>query len=140
MLKKLLLTFGRGKSSVGHHTIYIYFFIVHTILYNFPYLLTYNIPFHLLSHFTMCLQILQFFSRTARSAGWDAHISVQNHEAAHQCHYPDLHSVTAKIIKQVIQFTGIDIVSLMDSGKACTLNLLGFVDTTKKNRSLNVAF
>jgi hypothetical protein len=45
------------------------------------------------------------FSRTTHSAGWDAHISVQNHEAAHQYHCPDLHSVTAKIIKQVILFT-----------------------------------
>lgn len=68
-------------------------------------------PFVCYGHFTVCLQLLQclsveqHFSRTARNAGWDAHISVQNHEAARQYHCPSLHSVTAKIIKQVILFT-----------------------------------
>jgi hypothetical protein len=36
-------------------------------------------------------------SRTAHSAGWDADISVQTHEAVHQYHCPDHHSVTAEI-------------------------------------------
>jgi len=49
-------------------------------------------PFHCsLSNSTV------YLSRTAHNAGWDAHISVQNHEAAHQYHCPGLHSVTTEI-------------------------------------------
>jgi hypothetical protein len=36
-------------------------------------------------------------SRTAHSGEWDARISIQNHEAAHQYHCPGHHFLTAEI-------------------------------------------
>jgi len=39
------------------------------------------------------------FSRTAHSGEWDAHISIQNHEAAHQYHCQGHHFLTAEIKK-----------------------------------------
>lgn len=39
------------------------------------------------------------FSRTAHSGEWDARISIQNHEAAHQYHCQGHHFLTAEIKK-----------------------------------------
>jgi len=39
------------------------------------------------------------FSRTAHSGEWDAHISIQNREAAHQYHCQGHHFLTAEIKK-----------------------------------------
>jgi hypothetical protein len=41
--------------------------------------------------------IMVSLSRTAHSAGWDADISVQIHEAAHQYHCPSHHFLIAEI-------------------------------------------